>query len=256
MKLRSVPASTGLEWVKLGIRTFVRQPLAMSGLFFLFLAAVSVLSLVPVVGAALVALLTPAVNLGLMVATREASNGRFPMPATLVSAFRAGPVKARSMWALGGAYGLCMIAVMALASLLEMGAPAAPAMENASPEALMQATLSSPALWTAMIVMLPLQMLFWMAPALLYWHGVPPVKSVFFSALACWANKGALIVFMLAWLGVFSLLGVVASLLGAVLGHVVLYPAVLFMVSMFFTSIYFVFRDSFFEAAEPAATPS
>ena len=43
MKLRNVPAGTGLQWVKLGIQTFFRQPLALSGLFFMFMAAVSVL---------------------------------------------------------------------------------------------------------------------------------------------------------------------------------------------------------------------
>ena len=47
MKLRTVPASTGLQWVRLGVKTFLRQPLAMSGLFFMFMAVVSVLALVP-----------------------------------------------------------------------------------------------------------------------------------------------------------------------------------------------------------------
>ena len=34
VKLNIVPARTGLQWVKLGIRTFLRQPLALAGLFF------------------------------------------------------------------------------------------------------------------------------------------------------------------------------------------------------------------------------
>ena len=63
MKLRSVPAATGLQWVKLGMSTFLRQPLAMSGLFFLFMVAISLLSLLPLIGTALSALLTPAANL-------------------------------------------------------------------------------------------------------------------------------------------------------------------------------------------------
>ena len=33
MKLNIVPARTGIQWVKLGIQTFFRQPLALSGLF-------------------------------------------------------------------------------------------------------------------------------------------------------------------------------------------------------------------------------
>jgi hypothetical protein len=52
------------------------------------------------------------------------------------------------------------------------------------------------------------------------------------------------------WLGVFLLGGLLMSLLGAMLGGAqalgfMLYPAVLLMASMFHTSIYFSYRDSF-----------
>ena len=53
MKLHLVPALTGITWVKLGVKTFFRQPLALSGLFFMFMAVVSVVSLVPVIGSAI-----------------------------------------------------------------------------------------------------------------------------------------------------------------------------------------------------------
>ena len=51
MKLKIVPPRTGIQWVKSGVLTFFRQPLALSGLFFMFVAVMSVVSLVPVVGA-------------------------------------------------------------------------------------------------------------------------------------------------------------------------------------------------------------
>ena len=50
MKLNIVPPRTGWIWVRQGIRTFWKQPLAMSGLFFLFMAWVSLASMLPVVG--------------------------------------------------------------------------------------------------------------------------------------------------------------------------------------------------------------
>ena len=44
MKLNIVPARTGIEWVKLGVKTFLKQPLALTGLFFMYMAVVLVIS--------------------------------------------------------------------------------------------------------------------------------------------------------------------------------------------------------------------
>ena len=101
-----------------------------------------------------------------------------------------------------------------------------------------------------MVAMMPLQMLFWHAPALLYWHGVPPLKSLFFSLMACWTNKGALLVFLLGWTSLFVTMSLALSLVATALGGTefvssLTYPAVLLMASMFFTSIWFTYKDSF-----------
>jgi hypothetical protein len=76
--------------------------------------------------------------------------------------------------------------------------------------------------------------------------------------MACWANKGALLVFLLGWTGLFVAFSVSLSLLSALLGGaeaagLIVYPAVLFMASMFFTSIWFTFRDSFDDSAVPGS---
>jgi len=259
MKLRNVPAGTGLQWVKLGIQTFFRQPLALSGLFFMFMAAVSVLSIIPILGTALSAVLTPAANLGLMAASREASAGRFPMPSTLVSAFRGSREQKRDMLVLGAIYAGCLLLVLATAALLSPAAPVGEGETGVTPE-MMQELLASPGLWFALLVYIPVLMMFWHAPALVHWHGVSPVKSLFFSALACWQNKGALLVFAFGWMGVFLLSGLVISLLGSALGgalalNIIMYPAVLFVASMFYASVYFSFRDSFDSGEEPDALP-
>ena len=53
MLLQSVPARQGLQWAMQGMRTFWKQPLAMSGLFFLFMALVSLVSMLPLIGGAI-----------------------------------------------------------------------------------------------------------------------------------------------------------------------------------------------------------
>ncbi len=247
MKLHSVPSATGLQWVRLGMKTFLRQPLAMSGLFFMFMAAASLMAFVPFIGSFVTALLTPAMNLGLMSASREAEAGRFPMPVQLFTAFRSGPEKTKGILSLGGLYGLAVLAILLVAGLL-IGTPEEAAKLTA--EQAMRSLMSNPVMWVALLAIMFVQMLFWHAPALLFWHGVPPVKSLFFSLLACWENKGAMLVFLLGWTGAFLLFSLGLSLVAGLLGGgaaagIVIYPAVLFMASMFFTSIWFTFRDSF-----------
>jgi len=66
MKLTIVPARMGFVWVRQGIRTFWKQPLAMSGLFFLFMAWVSLVSMIPMIGNVIALVLLPAMTLGLM----------------------------------------------------------------------------------------------------------------------------------------------------------------------------------------------
>ncbi|MBA3772168.1 MAG: hypothetical protein H0X13_06720 [Ramlibacter sp.] len=236
MKLNIVPARTGIQWVKLGIQTFCRQPLALSGLFFMYMATVIMVALLPVVGVVLGGMLVPAATLGLMVATEEATKGRFPMPSVLLSAFRAGRQRMRAMLLLGIIYAVGSLAITSLASLLT-GGPVAQGEVDLS-------TLAALALHT------PLFLMFWHAPALVHWHGVTPAKSLFFSVVACLRNLGAYLVYGLGWLGLFVGVGSAFGLVGALLGgadlaRAVMMPLALLMAAMFSTSIYFTFRDSF-----------
>ena len=48
-----------MQWVREGMRTFFKQPLALTGLFFMFMSLVSLLSLVPYVGGLLSLVLIP-----------------------------------------------------------------------------------------------------------------------------------------------------------------------------------------------------
>ena len=241
MKLNLVPARTGIQWVKLGVQTFLKQPLALTGLFFMYLAVVLVISQIPVVGPFLGAMLVPAATLGLMAATAEASSGRFPMPTVLVSAFRAGRQRARAMLVLGAIYTVGSLVASLLGALLG-GEPAAGG-DSQMPQ------VDARTLWT-LLLHTPLLVLFWHAPALVHWHGVAPVKSLFFSVVACLRNFGAFLVYSLAWLAVFLTIGFLVSTIGMMLGGLavarsIMLPTVLVLVAMFSTSLYFTFRDSF-----------
>ncbi len=251
MKLNIVPARTGIQWVKLGIKTFFRQPLALAGLFFMFMAAMSVLSMVPLIGNALALGLLPAATLGLMAATQEATKGKFPMPSILISAFRAGQQRMRAMLLLGALYALGFLMVMGISALIDGGGFARLYLVGGT---LSRETVMAPefqtAMWVSTALYLPLSLLFWHAPALVHWHGVAPVKSLFFSLVACLRNFGALTVFGLAWMAVFAVVGMGVTLVATGIGGpnaagAAMFPVAMLLAAMFFTSIYFTYQATF-----------
>ncbi len=251
MKLNIVPARIGFQWLKSGITTFFKQPVALAGLFFMFMAAMSLLSVLPMLGSALALGLLPAATLGLMAATLEASKGKFPMPAILLSAFRAGKAQARAMLVLGGIYSAGFLLIMALSTLVDGGKFASLYLMGGSmtPDTVLQGDFLAAMLF-CLALYLPLSMMFWHAPALVFWHGVAPVKSLFFSLMACIKNFWAFTVFTLGWLALFMVVGLLATSIAMALGgpgvaSAFMFPLALLLAAMFFTSIYFTFRDSF-----------
>ena len=270
MKLHIVPARTGLDWVKSGIRVFWRQPLAMASLFFMTMAAMSLASLVPLVGPALALALLPASTLVMMVAAAEALEGRFPTPAVMLKALRTGRDRLRDMAVLGALYAVGFLAVMALSALFDGGQFA---MVYLGGEPMTREIAEDPrfqtALWVSLALYLPLSLLFWHAPGLVHWHGVPPVKSLFFSIVACVRNMGAFTVYGLGWLGVFLLGGVLISLVASLFAAMGLLGAgaapglvgslmvgmAMVMAAMFFSSVVFSFRDCF-EPPEKRVPPA
>lgn len=251
MKLNIVPARNGIQWVKLGCQTFFKQPLALAGLFFMFMAVMSVLAIVPVLGSVLALALLPAASLGLMVATQQAASGKFPMPSLLLSAFKTTKPKMHAMLVLGGIYAASFLLVMGFSTLIDGGDFAKLYLVGGSisREMVMEGDFQT-AMWATMALYLPLSMMFWHAPALVYWQGMAPVKSLFFSLVACLRNFRAFLVYGLAWLLMFGLVGMVITLVAAAIGGptaatAAMFPTAMLMAAMFFTSIYFTVKDCF-----------
>ncbi len=254
MKLGIVPARQGVVWVRKGVRTFFRQPLALLGLFFLFMGVMSVLTLVPLLGNVLALILLPSATLGFMAATREASQGVFPMPTVLLSAFRAGRDNARAMLTLGAIYAVAFLLVLSITALADGGQFARMYLVGGTLNAdVLQNPEFELALLIGLALYLPLSLMFWHAPALVHWRGVHPAQSLFFSMVACIRNFWALTVYCLTWLAAFMVMGIVVAVIASISGSAelvgtLMFPLAMVMAAMFFTSIYFTFLDSFEEA--------
>jgi hypothetical protein len=251
MKLNVVPAKTGSLWVRQGIRAFWKQPLALTGLFFMFMASMSILSIVPVLGSFLALMLLPAATLGLMAATREVELGKFPMPFILAAGFRTGAEGKRNMLVLGFIYALCFVGVMGLSTLVDGGDFAKLYLVggNLDAETVMASDFQN-AMWLSMMLYLPLSLVFWHAPALTHWHGVAVGKSLFFSTVACLSNWRAFLVFGLMWTVIFLGTTLAITLIGGLVDDgdfaaMALLPAMLMLAAMFFSSTYYSFIDCF-----------
>ncbi|MBU6224905.1 MAG: hypothetical protein KGP13_08745 [Burkholderiales bacterium] len=251
MKLNVVTAQSGTKWVRQGIRVFWKQPIAMSGLFFLFMAIMSLSALLPIIGSFIALTLLPAATLGLMAASREVDTGKFPMPIILAIAFRASKERMQGMLILGFLYALGFVGVMGVSALVDGGGFAKLYLLGGKLDA---ETIMDPnfqnAMWLSLLLYLPLSMIFWHAPALLHWHGVPVIKSLFFSSVACLRNWRAFFLFGMMWTLIFMSTGLVLSLVSGLLGDgglmsMTLLPAMLMLAAMFFCSTYFSFRDCF-----------
>jgi hypothetical protein len=250
MKLRIVPARTGLDWVKGGIFVFRRQPLAMAALFFMSMAAMSLLSLFPLIGPALALALLPSVTLAMMVASAEAMQGRFPTPDVLLVAFRTGKERLRHMLQLGALYAVGFLLVIGLSALVDGGQFALVYLGRAElTEDIVQSSSFQAAMWLSMVLYLPLSLLFWHAPGWCTGTGCHPSRacsSVWWPA----AQYGRFRGLWAGLAGVFALGGLVTSLLAGLLwlaGRDQWHHGGLAMVmaTMLFGSIVFTFRDCF-----------
>src|SRR3569623_651661 len=118
MKLNIVPAATGFQWVQLGFRTFLKQPLALAVLVFMYATLGFALLVIPYIGPFLALALAPVATLGLMAATRVAEQGVFPMPAVLFTALRATRERVRAMLLLGSLYAASLLVLGIVVALV------------------------------------------------------------------------------------------------------------------------------------------
>lgn len=253
MRLNIVPAARGIEWARLGFRTFLKQPLALAALVFMYSTLALLMLVVPLVGPFLMMAMVPLGTLGLMAATKVADTSAFPMPTVLFTAFRANRERVRAMLLLGALFAASLLVLVLLVVLLVRvpteGKDAAQVLQSGE---FQLAVVLSAGLY------LPVSLAFWHAPALVHWHGVPPVKSLFFSFVACLRNFRAFAVYGGVWAGVVVAIILASNIAAAIspwLSGVVFGATSTIATIAFYISIYFTFRDSFVEAEDDNDNP-
>ncbi len=266
-KLNTVPARQGSVWARQGFRVFFKRPMVFAALFALFMFAVFLLALVPLIGPLLLLGLLPLVTLAFMVTTQATLAGELPTPAALLRPLQMDRARRLAMLKLGVIYAVATFGILALSDVVDGGA--FDALMDALPDLqskpdLVNAKLADPRLGQGLLLRCALSSLlsvpFWHAPALVYWGGQGCAQSLFSSTLACWRNKGAFSIYFLTWVSAVLLFATFGSIVFGLLGQLPLFavaatPFSLMLTTVFYASLYFTFTDCF-EAATPSAAPT
>lgn len=273
LRVIDAPPRRGLAWVGMAFAQFLRRPLAFTLLFLVFLVAAMVLLAIPYIGAVLVLASLPLLTLGFMIATRAAQQDQSVHVGQMVEPLLRAPEPARraALIRLCALYAAATALVMWGSDAIDGGSferlqvLLAGARSEATTKEI-DALLGDPRLHTGLMVRFGLSALlsipFWHAPALVWWHGQGVPQALFSSTLACWRNKGAFLLYGLAWAATVGLFGIAAGTLFALLGAPQLIglaavPAGLMFSTAFYISLYYSFADCFAQSGdEPSIAPS
>ncbi len=256
LHLQNVPARNGRLWIRHGFKVFQRQPLALAGLFGLFLFAGFVAMLIPGVGLLLTMASLPLLSLGFMLATHLVLQKKTPTASVFVAPLKLTTERRRSQLLLCLGYAGAMLVIGLLADWIDGGSTRdlqKLIAENADNEAIANAATDPRLFWglaTRMGLMGLLSVPYWHAPALVHWGGQGVAQALFSSTLALWRNKAAFALNMLLWggllMGVASAVSLVFALIGlAQVAPIVLMAIGLMLSTVFYASLYFSFVDCF-----------
>lgn len=242
MQAAILPVNAGWFWIYQGYRICRRQPLAMFFWSMTLGMLITLSYLVPLFGQMALIIATPSLTFMTLSACRRIDSGQ-PMQLGMWSQpLREGSTSKR-LFVLGLAYLACCIAGGLAATLpfIDSLTAAIEAQGQIDEAALLQA-MRGPMLTFGMLYLV-ISMLFWHAPALIGWHGVPMGQALFFSMVACWRNKWAFLLYGITWAAIFfgiQMAGTLLTVLGlpAALLQMLMIPVNIAVAAVLYASFY------------------
>jgi hypothetical protein len=214
MQAAFLPAISGWQWTRDGLRLFLKQPLVMFTWAMAISLMVMIATVTPPIGPLIFVGLMPVVTLMTLSACRHiAANDRMLLSIWIKPLQK--PNVFKKLLIMGALYtGLCMaaglLAFLPFSSAVGEGIKLAAASQDIGP---FISAMRIPLLLFGTLYVV-IAAFFWHAPVLVTWHDLRIAQSLFFSAVACWRNKWAFIVYGATWVFVFVSIDLCASLLG------------------------------------------
>jgi hypothetical protein len=192
MKTRDVPAFEALRWVKAAWQILSGNLAGWMGMMGAWLGITLLLALIPFVNNLALALVTPILVGGMMIACRDQLAGKPISPAHLFLAFK---TNGRALMAVGSITFLCELAIAS-----GMHAAGVPPPTNWETQAQLlgyvaQLKPHEGTLWLAMGILIVVKILLWFTIPLLALHSMPLSHALRWSLFAGFSNIGAALVF-------------------------------------------------------------
>lgn len=234
MKMRIVPASHGWLWIKQAFGIFKQSPLIWIALSVSVILLGALLGMIPFLGSLLFQLIAPALTAGLMLGCRAQQRGEELEIAHLFAGFKS---HGAQLVTVGGIYLTGMLIIAAVVGMIG-GEPMIRAMTSGHPDAgtvaaTGMAGMSMVPVLTGLVLLIPLLMAYWFAPALIVFGDMRPVDAMKTSLAASLNNFTAFLVYGLTIFLLFIL-----ATLPLMLGFLVMIP-------LAFISYYTAFEDVF-----------
>ncbi len=213
---RTLPAMAGVYWVHRGWVLFKSKPWTIFSAVLLTMLIDLLCSQLSVLGTVFSALLTPAINLGLMgiIAVRLVPVKQTMLQQLLVVFNK--PIVLKRMLRLGFVYTVAIGVMIGLAQVLAGEEFFKMQIELAKGAVKLNDPMAQAVMGEGFSKILPMLAVviaaFWFTSQLVGWHGQSIPKALFFNAMAFWRNKWAFIVYALAW----ALIAIAASLISVV----------------------------------------
>lgn len=200
MIIKQVNAREGYVWLRQGFWLFKQNPFTFLMLVFLYIFLVQLSMFIPILGIIIMMGLTPAISVGMMTACQKIIRKERVTLGVFLTAFKDfGPEVRGNVLKLGLIY-------TSLIFLLSLIATQFVDFEKLIPLVLEQKISSKlivKELYFALVIgallYIPIAMVTWFSPLLICWKGMPTMKAIFGSWMACWMNRGAFFVFISIW---------------------------------------------------------
>lgn len=232
--IRTVAIERGVSWLGAGWRMFLAAPGVWLGITIVLLLATALISAVPLLGQLAIAFLMPVAAAGLLAGCRAIEQGNDLRFDHLFAGFKqnTGNLVVIGVLSLLGhaAIGLVVFAVGggAMLSGIMNGA-----MLGAGPGALLAISGLLFALLLGTLLLLPLAMALWFAPALVMFDNLAPVASLKASFIGCLKNTLPFLIY-----GVVGLVLLLLALLPMLLGLLVFIPVLIGSIYASYSDIY------------------